>query len=207
MRYNFWSKLYFYIQFLTDINSSIKYTRSASQSSMSLLFVFFCFCFKSLSVAVAAKAGINHVACKAPDYPFWAWYAGVTSNLKQYNQKYNHPGLFPQKCLCTSSQIWDELNVVWRTEKRFFRYIRGLQPSHLMNLLQTKLAKSYESYLVEFSLFGTGLAFFKTILDASLRTLRRSSSSFLIFKTFISLLPSYNHHSNFQVFWQFLTSQ
>ena len=60
MRYNFWSKLYFYIQFLKDINSSIKYMRSASQSSMSLLFVF---CFKSLSVAVAAKAGINHVAC------------------------------------------------------------------------------------------------------------------------------------------------
>lgn len=80
------------------------------------------------------------------------------------------PGLFQQKCLCTSLQIWLELNVVWRTEQRFFRYIRGLRPSHLMNLLQTKLAKSCESFLVEFSLFGTGLAFFKTIFDALLRT-------------------------------------
>ena len=80
------------------------------------------------------------------------------------------PGLFPQKCLCTSLQIWLELNVVWRTEQRFFRYNRGLRPSHLMNLLQTKLAKSCESYLVEFSLFCTGLAFFKTIFDALLRT-------------------------------------
>ena len=116
------------------------------------------------------------------------------------------PGLFPQKCLCTSLQIWLELNVVWRTEQRFFRYIRGLRPSHLMNQLQTKLAKSCESYLVEFSLFCTGLAFFKTIFDALLRT-------FGLPLLFLSSKPSFlNYHLTtiiriFKFFGNFLRSQ
>ena len=56
-----------------------------------------------------------------------------------------------------------------------------------MNLLQTNLAKSCESYLVEFSLFGTGLAFFKTILDALLRT-------FGLPLLFLSSKPSFLHY-------------
>ena len=113
------------------------------------------------------------------------------------------PGLFPQKCLCTSLQIWLELNVVWRTEQRFFRYNRGLRPSHLMNLLQTKLAKSCESYLVEFSLFCTGL----TLPSLKLFLMLYSGLPVFLFFSYlqnlISQLLSYNHHSNFQGFWQF----
>ena len=68
MRYNFWSKLYFYMKFLKYVPYSIEYLCSEVQLSASPL----CFFFITFS-SVAVLGEISHVACRAPDDSFWAF--------------------------------------------------------------------------------------------------------------------------------------
>ena len=60
MRYNFWSKLHFYMKFLKYVSYSIEYLCSEVQLPASPL------CFLSHPVAVSALSEISHVACRAP---------------------------------------------------------------------------------------------------------------------------------------------
>ena len=80
---------------------------------------------------VAAWSGISHVACRAPDDPFWAffftWYAVATSTPNniffqiRQRKKTGHSSkkAFPQWGFCTSLQIWQKLSVAWRTEHSY----------------------------------------------------------------------------------------
>ena len=67
MRYNFWSKLHFYMKFLKYVSYSIEYLCWEVQLPASP------FCFLSHPVAVSALSEISHVACRALDDSFWAF--------------------------------------------------------------------------------------------------------------------------------------
>ena len=92
----------------------------------------------------ASWSWIRHVACRAPDDPFWAvffLYNLVCSShfnpltsitffrLGSWKNIYIlgiHPKkAFPQWDFWTSLQIWHQLHVAWRTEQSFFFAISG----------------------------------------------------------------------------------
>ena len=68
MRYNFWSKLHFYMKFQKHVSYSIEYLCSEVQLPATPL------CFLSHPVAVSALSEISHVACRALDDSFWAFF-------------------------------------------------------------------------------------------------------------------------------------
>lgn len=107
---------------------------------------------------VPTWSAIRHVACRAPDDPFWAGMTEVlllplpnkiTFWIRQFNKyilpfitKGYHIPPFSQWGFCTPLQIWHELNVAWWTEQRFvclfglfFCKLRGRRFSLLINLL------------------------------------------------------------------------
>ena len=64
MRYNFWSKLHFYMKFLKYVSHCTCVQKFSYRHPP--------FVFLSHSIAVAALSEISHVACRALDDPFWA---------------------------------------------------------------------------------------------------------------------------------------
>ena len=130
MRYNFWSKLYFFIKFLKDVYKlpyRVHVLRS-SVTGMPHLFL-------SHSVAVAAWSGIQNLELQISILTFFfTWRAGATSTIQTrlgswkkfifwafiQTKKIIIPApFFSKKGFFTSLQIWDELIVACRTNLRF----------------------------------------------------------------------------------------
>ena len=109
-------------------------------------------------------SAIRHVACRAPDDPFWAgmqevYFHSQTTQLFGLDSWINifwpfitkgyHIGPFPRWGFCTSLQIWHELNVAWWTEQRFvcwFWFFFFLQTQGPPFFAFNQSANSFESY-------------------------------------------------------------
>ena len=125
-------------------------------------------------------SAIRHVACRAPDDPFWAgmqevlplpnnmtfWIRQLNKYILPFITKGYHIRPFSQGGVCTSLQIWHELNVAWWTEQRFVcLFVCFLQTQGPPFFAFNQSADSFESYsqVCLFGLFFTnsGAAVFR----------------------------------------------
>ena len=118
-----------------------------------------------------ALSAIRHVACRAPDDPFWAgmkevlplpnnisfWIRQLKKNWDVHQKRLSYRPLFTVRILL-ALQIWHELNVAWWTKQRFvclfvFCKLRGRRFSLLINLL-TVLRAIHKKTREGFQQFG-----------------------------------------------------